>query len=131
MPENKVCPAFDVRTLQGCLAPSSEARYNPMSYHDGSIWPHDNALIALGLARYALKRSVAHLFKGLCDAASYMELRRLPELFCGFRRERRRGPVLYPVACGAAGVGQRDAVHAAGGRARAGIRHRARRDPLA
>jgi glycogen debranching enzyme len=76
-----------------------EARYNPMSYHDGSIWPHDNALIALGFARYGLKHSVAHLFKGLFDAASYMELRRLPELFCGFRRERRRGPVLYPVAC--------------------------------
>jgi glycogen debranching enzyme len=76
-----------------------EARYNPMSYHDGSIWPHDNALIALGFARYGLKHSVAHLFKGLFDAASYMDLRRLPELFCGFRRERRRGPVLYPVAC--------------------------------
>ena len=76
-----------------------EARYNPMSYHDGSIWPHDNALIALGLARYGLKHSVAHLFKGLFDAASYMDLRRLPELFCGFQRERRRGPVLYPVAC--------------------------------
>jgi glycogen debranching enzyme len=76
-----------------------EARYNPMSYHDGSIWPHDNALIALGFARYSLKHSVAHLFKGLFDAASYMDLRRLPELFCGFRRERRRGPVLYPVAC--------------------------------
>ncbi|KIU46262.1 amylo-alpha-1,6-glucosidase [Bradyrhizobium elkanii] len=78
---------------------AGEARYNPMSYHDGSIWPHVNALIALGLARYGLKHSVAHLFKGLFDAASYMELRRLPELFCGFRRERRRGPVLYPVAC--------------------------------
>ncbi|MCC8961981.1 amylo-alpha-1,6-glucosidase [Bradyrhizobium sp. Pear76] len=78
---------------------AGEARYNPMSYHDGSIWPHDNALIALGFARYGLKHSVAHLFKGLFDAASYMELRRLPELFCGFRRERRRGPVLYPVAC--------------------------------
>ncbi len=76
-----------------------EARYNPMSYHDGSIWPHDNALIALGFARYGLKHSVAQLFKGLFDAASYMDLRRLPELFCGFRRERRRGPVLYPVAC--------------------------------
>lgn len=78
---------------------AGEARYNPMSYHDGSIWPHDNALIALGFARYGLKHSVAHLFKGLFDAAAYMELRRLPELFCGFRRERRRGPVLYPVAC--------------------------------
>ncbi|ABD88753.1 amylo-alpha-1,6-glucosidase [Rhodopseudomonas palustris] len=76
-----------------------EARYNPMSYHDGSIWPHDNALIALGFARYGLKHSVEQLFKGLFDAASYMELRRLPELFCGFQRERRRGPTLYPVAC--------------------------------
>jgi glycogen debranching enzyme len=76
-----------------------EARYNPMSYHDGSIWPHDNALIALGFARYGLKHSVAHLFKGLFDTASYMDLRRLPELFCGFQRERHRGPVLYPVAC--------------------------------
>ena len=76
-----------------------EARYNPMSYHDGSIWPHDNALIALGFARYGLKRQVEHLFKGLFDAASYMDLRRLPELFCGFQRERRRGPTLYPVAC--------------------------------
>jgi glycogen debranching enzyme len=76
-----------------------EARYNPMSYHDGSIWPHDNALIALGFARYGLKHSVAHLFKGLFDAAAYMDLRRLPELFCGFRREKRRGPTLYPVAC--------------------------------
>jgi glycogen debranching enzyme len=76
-----------------------EARYNPMSYHNGSIWPHDNALIALGFARYGLKHSVAHLFAGMFDTASYMDLRRLPELFCGFRRERHRGPVLYPVAC--------------------------------
>lgn len=76
-----------------------EARYNPMSYHDGSIWPHDNALIALGLARYGLKHAVEHLFKGIFDAASYMDLRRLPELFCGFKRERRSGPTLYPVAC--------------------------------
>jgi glycogen debranching enzyme len=76
-----------------------EARYNPMSYHDGSIWPHDNALIALGLARYGLKHSVESVFKGLFDAATYMDLRRLPELFCGFRREKGRGPTLYPVAC--------------------------------
>ena len=76
-----------------------EARYNPMSYHNGSIWPHDNSLIALGFARYGLKHSVAHLFHGMFDTASYMDLRRLPELFCGFRRERKRGPVLYPVAC--------------------------------
>ena len=76
-----------------------EARYNPMSYHNGSIWPHDNALIALGLSRYGLKRSVEQVFKGLFDAATYMDLRRLPELFCGFRREPHRGPTLYPVAC--------------------------------
>src|SRR3981081_671082 len=76
-----------------------QARYNPMSYHDGSIWPHDNALIALGLARYGLKHLVEHVFKGLFDAATYMDLRRLPELFCGFQREKRRGPTLYPVAC--------------------------------
>ncbi len=77
----------------------SEPRYNPMSYHNGSIWPHDNALIALGLARYDHKRQVERIFKGLFDAASYMELRRLPELFCGFQRGRGRGPTLYPVAC--------------------------------
>jgi glycogen debranching enzyme len=76
-----------------------EARYNPMSYHNGSIWPHDNALIALGFARYGLNRSVATVSKGLFDAAAYMDMRRLPELFCGFQRERRRGPTLYPVAC--------------------------------
>src|ERR1700744_2901474 len=76
-----------------------EARYNPMSYHDGSIWPHDNALIALGLARYGYKHSVEQVFKALFDAATYMDLRRLPELFCGFRREKGRGPTLYPVAC--------------------------------
>ncbi|MDB5500455.1 MAG: amylo-alpha,6-glucosidase [Tardiphaga sp.] len=76
-----------------------EARYNPMSYHDGSIWPHDNALIALGLSRYGLKHSVEAVFKGLFDTAAYMDLRRLPELFCGFQREKRRGPTLYPVAC--------------------------------
>jgi glycogen debranching enzyme len=76
-----------------------EARYNPMSYHDGSIWPHDNALIALGLARYELKHSVDQVFEALFSAATYMDLRRLPELFCGFRREKGRGPTLYPVAC--------------------------------
>ena len=76
-----------------------EARYNPMSYHNGSIWPHDNALIALGLARYGFKRSAEQVFKALFDAAVYMDLRRLPELFCGFRREKGRGPTLYPVAC--------------------------------
>ncbi len=76
-----------------------EPRYNPMSYHNGSIWPHDNALIALGLARYGAHDGVERVFEGLVDAAAYMELRRLPELFCGFQRGKGRGPTLYPVAC--------------------------------
>jgi len=76
-----------------------ERRYNPMSYHNGSVWPHDNALIAAGFARYGHKSAVDRVFRGLFDAASYMELRRLPELYCGFHRGRERGPTLYPVAC--------------------------------
>ena len=77
-----------------------EARYNPMSYHNGSIWPHDNALIALGLRPLRLQATaVERVFEGLFDAATYMDLRRLPELFCGFQRGRGRGPTLYPVAC--------------------------------
>jgi glycogen debranching enzyme len=78
---------------------NTEARYNPMSYHNGSIWPHDNALIALGLARYDLKRPLERVFNGLFEAATYLEMRRLPELFCGFQRSRGRGPTHYPVAC--------------------------------
>src|SRR6267154_1453010 len=78
---------------------SEERRYNPMSSHNGSVWPHDNALIALGLAKYGLKYELERLFRGLFDAATYMDLRRLPELFCGFQRRRGRGPTLYPVAC--------------------------------
>ena len=76
-----------------------EARYNPMSYHNGSVWPHDNALIALGLARYERKSSIEKMFEGLFSAANYMEHRRLPELFCGFQRQSGHGPTLYPVAC--------------------------------
>ena len=85
---------WGIRTLA-----NTEARYNPMSYHNGSVWPHDNALIALGLARYGHQRAVERLFKGLFEAATYMDMRRLPELFCGFQRGRGRGPTLYPVAC--------------------------------
>jgi glycogen debranching enzyme len=76
-----------------------EARYNPMSYHNGSVWPHDNAMIATGLARYGDSRAATRIFQGMFDAATYMDLRRLPELFCGFPRFRGRGPTLYPVAC--------------------------------
>ena len=85
---------WGVRTLSRC-----EARYNPMSYHNGSVWPHDNALIALGFARYDLKDEAARVFNAMFSAANYQESRRLPELFCGFLRRRHRGPTAYPVAC--------------------------------
>jgi glycogen debranching enzyme len=78
---------------------ASEARYNPMSYHNGSVWPHDNALIAMGLARYGLQGAAAQVFSALFAAASYMDLRRLPELYCGFARLERNAPTQYPVAC--------------------------------
>jgi glycogen debranching enzyme len=77
----------------------SEPHYNPMSYHNGSVWPHDNGLIALGLARYGHVRAAAQIFNGMFGAASYMELRRLPELFCGFLRGQHSAPTQYPVAC--------------------------------
>jgi len=78
---------------------AGERRFNPTSYHNGSIWPHDNALIALGLARYGHSDQAARLTATLFDAAAHMDLRRLPELFCGMRRRRDKGPILYPVAC--------------------------------
>jgi glycogen debranching enzyme len=78
---------------------SDGPRYNPMSYHDGSVWPHDNSLIALGLGRYGFKRAAAAIFEGLFDASTHMELMRSPELFCGFPRRRGTAPTLYPVAC--------------------------------
>jgi glycogen debranching enzyme len=76
-----------------------EARYNPMSYHNGSIWPHDNALIARGLTKYGYNRSVEKIFDALMRATSYMDYRRIPELYCGFKRRRGRGPTIYPAAC--------------------------------
>ncbi|KQQ65511.1 hypothetical protein ASF84_24775 [Pseudomonas sp. Leaf127] len=85
---------WGVRTLA-----SAQARYNPMSYHNGSVWPHDNALIAAGFSRYGFRREAAHLCEGLFAAATYLDLRRLPELFCGFARQRTQGPTFYPVAC--------------------------------
>ncbi len=78
---------------------SGEARYNPISYHNGSIWPHDNAMIALGFARYGLAGAASQLFSAMFEAAAHQDLRRLPELFCGFTRRPHRGPTAYPVAC--------------------------------
>jgi glycogen debranching enzyme len=77
----------------------TEARYNPMSYHNGSIWPHDNALIAAGFARQGLSGAALKVLAGLFDASIFMNLHRLPELFCGFPRRPGEGPTLYPVAC--------------------------------
>jgi glycogen debranching enzyme len=85
---------WGIRTLN-----VGEIRYNPMSYHNGSVWPHDNALIALGFAKYGLKPEAARLFEATFDASTYQDQQRLPELFCGFLRRRRRGPTAYPVAC--------------------------------
>lgn len=76
-----------------------EQRFNPTSYHNGSVWPHDNSLIALGLARYGHAELAARLTTQILDAAIHMDLRRLPELYCGMRRRRDKGPILYPVAC--------------------------------
>ena len=78
---------------------ASEANYNPMSYHNGSIWPHDAALIALGMARYGFQDRAVRILTGLFEASLYFDLRRMPELFCGFQRQPDEGPVLYPVAC--------------------------------
>lgn len=85
---------WGVRTLS-----SLEKRYNPLSYHNGSIWPHDNSLIAEGLARYGLREQAAKILEGLFEASLFLDLHRMPELFCGISRRPGSGPTLYPVAC--------------------------------
>jgi glycogen debranching enzyme len=77
----------------------SESRYNPMSYHNGSIWPHDNAIIAAGFTRYRLTELSAKVMAGLFEASTAFDFSRLPELFCGFPRRLGKGPTSYPVAC--------------------------------
>jgi len=76
-----------------------ERRFNPMSYHNGSVWPHDNALIAAGFARYGLTQLAAKVLRGLFEASAWFDLNRLPELFCGFHRRAGKAPTSYPVAC--------------------------------
>ena len=78
---------------------ANETRFNPMSYHNGSVWPHDNALIAYGLDRYGYKEEAVRVMTGFFDASLFTALHRLPELFCGFSRRSSEGPTLYPVAC--------------------------------
>jgi glycogen debranching enzyme len=78
---------------------TTELRHNPMSYHNGTVWPHDNAIIAAGLAAYGRKDHAIRIMAALFNASLFLELNRLPELFCGFARRPGEGPTLYPVAC--------------------------------
>jgi len=91
-------PAFfsgwGVRTVA-----ETEPRYSPMSYHNGSVWPHDSAIIAAGMARYGLREEAMKILTGLFDASLFFDLHRLPELFCGFPRRPGESPTLYPVSC--------------------------------
>jgi glycogen debranching enzyme len=85
---------WGIRTMS-----KAAAAYNPMSYHNGSVWPHDNALIAAGLKRYGFARATNRVATALFDAAIQADYLRLPELFCGFTRRTPNRPVSYPVAC--------------------------------
>jgi len=85
---------WGIRTLS-----SKHPVFNPMSYHNGSIWPHDNAIIIMGLARYRHAASALSVVRGLYHAASHDEFQRLPELFCGTALGHGKHPVLYPVSC--------------------------------
>lgn len=85
---------WGIRTLS-----SDAARYNPMSYHNGSVWPHDTAIIGAGFARYGFREEAANLLGALYGASLHYEGARLPELFCGFSRLQGYGPTRYPVAC--------------------------------
>lgn len=92
--DRKSFSGWGIRTI-----PQGEARFNPMAYHNGSVWPHDNALIAMGFAKHGYHDEARKIFTVMFDAAFYSELRRLPELFCGFSRNPDEAPVRYPVAC--------------------------------
>lgn len=78
---------------------TGEKRYNPMSYHNGSVWPHDNALIAYGVTHAREKDLALKIMSGLLDLSIFVEMHRLPELICGFPRRAGKAPTLYPVAC--------------------------------
>jgi len=85
---------WGIRTLS-----AKERRYNPMGYHLGTVWPHDNSLIAAGFRRYGFDGAASKIFVGLLEAAMDFEDYRLPELFTGFARRDFGAPVRYPVAC--------------------------------
>jgi len=92
MPE--LFSGWGVRTVA-----NTAARFNPMGYHTGAVWPHDNALIAQGLARYGMQEIALAIWSGLFQAGLFFDLHRMPELFCGFRQVPGEGPIPYPVAC--------------------------------
>jgi glycogen debranching enzyme len=85
---------WGVRTLS-----SQERRYNPIGYHLGTVWPHDNAIIVAGLRRYGFDEAAGNVLTGLVRAAEHFEHHRLPETFCGFSCDQYGHPVRYPVAC--------------------------------
>jgi glycogen debranching enzyme len=100
--EELVATLTDSRNFNGWgirTIADGEARYNPMSYHNGSVWPHDTAISAAGMGRYGFTVESLKLMTGLFDAAIYLDDSRLPELFCGFPRLAGHSPTLYPVAC--------------------------------
>jgi len=78
---------------------AGEARYNPVSYHNGWVWPHDNAIIAAGLGAHGFRQEAARILLGFLDVSGFVDLHRLPELFCGLERRSGEGPTAYPVAC--------------------------------
>ncbi len=84
---------WGIRTLA-----TGGARFNPMSYHNGSIWPHDTAIALMGMARYGERAGVVKVLRDLFDAAKSFDMR-MPELLCGFAREPDEPPIAYPVAC--------------------------------
>jgi len=87
---------WGIRTLSS-LSPN----YNPMSYHNGSVWPHDNSLIALGMRRYGYEEEAAEVISAMIEAGLRFPSNRLPELFCGFARDRRfnSSPMSYIKSC--------------------------------
>ncbi len=85
---------WGIRTLA-----REEARYNPMAYHNGSVWPHDNALIGAGLSAYGYQQQALRILLGLYESTLHASTPRLPELFCGFPRAQGEAPTVYPVAC--------------------------------
>jgi glycogen debranching enzyme len=94
MMQSDMFNGWGIRTLS-----SSAVRYNPMSYHNGSVWPHDSAMVAAGMSRYGFVKESLQVMSGLFNACLYIDLKRLPELFCGFPWRAGEAPTSYPVAC--------------------------------